>query len=484
VGSGHKIGKSALAIMIASWKFCCFADARVVMTSTTAPQVDRILWRELRMMWARAGRCDKCKEADPDGTIIQKPCPHSVIIPEADDLPELARTGVQAADFRQMFGFSSKEAEAVAGISGRDLTYIVDEASGVPDVIFEAIEGNMMAGAKLIMFSNCTRNEGRFFDAFYSKSEFWKTHRVSSEDTPNCTGKGKPIPGLADPEMIAEYEREHGRDSAWFKIRVLGQHALHDEGRIFSVGLIVECEDRLAHTEPEGRLVIGVDPAGASGKGDDATFCPRRGPRQCAPILERKGLDGDGHLSVVRELIRDYQGNGGKALVVVDGGGEVGVKAARALRAARDDGEFDLVVLHMSDGATRDVAVYDRMRDLLAGILLAWMKAGGAIYKNTKLQQELHLWEWRVNKAGKQKLFPEKDGADGVRRLLGRSCDRYDGLALSCYEPTVVELKGSDVPQAAQDPYEQRAGGEMDPQARHAEWDGSNTGSNWQRGLY
>jgi phage terminase large subunit len=485
VGSGHKVGKSALAIMLASWFFCCFPDARVVMTSTTAAQVDRILWRELRMQWARAGRCTVCKAEDPDGFRITRPCPHSVIIPEADKVPELARTGVNAVDFRQIFGFSSKEAEAVAGISGPKLFYIVDEASGVPETIFEAIDGNRMAGAFLVMFSNCTRNEGTHFDSFHGKSELYNTFRISSEETPNCTGRGKSVPGLADPVMIAEYEREHGRDSSWFKVRVLGEHALHDDGKIFSVGAIAEAEQRWEDTEPSGRLVVGVDPAGASGTGDDVALCGRRGQKVVAK-LERKGLDAEATLSEVRAMIRTHhpKDEKEKPLVVLDGGGEVGVKVARRFRDAELDGEFDLVVMQLGSAATREVKAYDRMRDLLAGILHDWIKNGGALIADVKLQAELHIFEWRTDKQGRQKLHPAKDGVDGVRRLLGRSCDRYDALALCVWEPTAREL-ALEAP-AVTDPYEMRTGGEGERRAARArdEDPGSNTASNWTRGMY
>src|SRR5215831_7226662 len=53
VCSGHKVSKSHSAAGIALWFYCSFKDARVVLTSTTARQVDQILWRELRMLRAR-----------------------------------------------------------------------------------------------------------------------------------------------------------------------------------------------------------------------------------------------------------------------------------------------------------------------------------------------------------------------------------------------------------------------------------------------
>jgi phage terminase large subunit len=462
VRSGQKIGKSMLAVCAALWFYCCFPGARVIFTSTTAAQVDRILWRQLRMVLAQA----------------------LVVFEERPS--ELARTGMRALDFREIFGFSSKEAEAVAGISGVNLLYLADEASGIASVIYEAMQGNMMAGARLMLLGNPTKNDGEFFDAFHSKSEFYATFTISSEETPNCTGLEPPIPGLAEPEEIARFEREHGRESSWFKIRILGQHALQEDGRIFSIATITEAEQAwLPDDKPKGRLFIGIDPSGPSGTGDDAAFAPRI-KHKVLEIVERKGLDSEGHLATAMQLIKKHNCKGlpqheSVPVVVLDGGGEYGVKVARAFREHLDTnpGAFVLVVLLMSDAATREVLIYDRMRDLLAGNLEQCFKAGLAIPTNAKLSAELHVFEWGVNAKGKQKLRPEKDGSNGVRRRLGRSPDRYDAVALSCWEPSALE-QGADVGGdvgarvTIQDVYDTRTA-ELAKSQRSA-WDGAGQG--------
>jgi hypothetical protein len=227
VCSGHKVGKSACIAGLALWFFCSFQDARVILSSTTARQVDQILWRELRMLRARSGRCLACKLEDPDGRAIPVPCPHSAVID--GDQGELARTGLKSGDFREIVGFTSREAEAVAGISGSNLLYLVDEASGVPDLIFEAIEGNRAGGAKLVLMGNGTKNSGEFFEAFTSKQAHYKTIRVSSETTPNVMRGEVVIPGLATSEWIAEKRLEWGEESALYRVRVRGEHATNEE---------------------------------------------------------------------------------------------------------------------------------------------------------------------------------------------------------------------------------------------------------------
>lgn len=430
VCSGHKIGKSSVAAGIALWYFCSHKDARVVMTSTTSRQVDQILWRELRMMRARAGRCLTCKAEDPQGLVIPRPCPHSTLIEgEAGDL---ARTGLKTPDFREIVGFTAREAEAVAGISGQHLLYIVDEASGVSDEIFEAIEGNRAGGARILMLSNGTRNEGEFYEAFYSKAHLYFTLRVSSEETPNVEAGETLIPGLATRDWIEEKRLEWGPDSALYKVRVKGEHALHEEGRIFSVHVIEQAEARWSETPDAGRLFIGLDPAGASGTGDETVFALRRGIKLLA-LNAHRGLTEDAHLVHLLSLIAKEKLPRETPVVVLDREGPIGSALYGLLRSYLETSPqaFELVVVRASDRAVRQPGVYDRMRDELAANLEAWFRDGGAIVEDAKLEAELHKLEWKQHASGRLKLTPK----DVVRKELGRSPDRYDALTLAVWEP-------------------------------------------------
>lgn len=437
ITSGHKTGKSASAAMIALWYYCSFPDARVVMSSTTSRQVDRILWRELRMMKARGGRCLACKAKDPSGRRIPRPCEHSALI---DGEPgELARTGLKSIDFREVVGFTAREAEAVAGVSGANLLYLIDEASGVPDIIFEAIEGNRMGGARLIMFSNPTRNEGTFYDAFHKNREYYETIQISSEETPNFLAGERLIPGLATRDVIERKRLEWGEDSPLYKVRIKGEFAVAEDGKIFSIHRIGEAEDRWEETSESGRLYIGVDPSGESGTGDEAVFSSRRGLKQLS-MLAKRGLTEAGHLAVLLGMIAELAVPRETPVVVIDKEGEVGAKVHAHLAAYADQhpNAFELVGVRASQRAIRKAQVFDRVRDELAANLDAWFRDGGAILEDTKLAAELHAFEWRQAINGRLKLWPAK--ADlRKKESLGRSPDRFDALALSCWEPLALQ---------------------------------------------
>lgn len=462
VKSGHKCGKSHSVAQIALWFYCAYEAARVVMTSTTSRQVDEILWRELRMMLARSGRCVDCKaeiKRNPAAR-IPRPCPHSSLID--GELADLARSGLKSDDFREVVGFTAKQGEAVAGISGENVLYIVDEASGVAREIYEAIEGNRAGSARLLLLGNPTQNSGEFYDAFNSKARFYTGITVSSEETPNVVSGEKLIPGLATREWIDEKKDEWGEKSALYLVRVKGEFAEHEEGKLFSLHEIGQAEERWHTTEAEGRLYIGLDPAGERGQGDEIMLAPRRGLK-LLELEPHRGLTEEGHLAVILRMIARLKLPRETPVVVVDREGEIGSKVNRALRDYADAHplELEVVSVRASDKSLRQPELYPRMRDALAASLAAWFDAGGAIVEDAKLAKELHSLEWKQQADGRAKVTDKVT----LRKILGRSPDRYDALALSVWEPlSLREQSGRSVsstlrsaPVAGLDPYAAQA---------------------------
>lgn len=515
VRSGHKVSKSHSMAIAALWFCCSWPDARVVMSSTTSRQVDEILWLELQKLVSRGGRCLACK-AEYQGMLdagvhqldaderMPKPCVHSsLILQRGDELGRLAKTGLKTADFRSISGFTAKQAEGVAGISGKNLMYLVDEASGVPDVIFEAIEGNRAGGARIAMFSNPTRTDGEFFDAFHKKSELYHCIKISSADSPNVIERRVVIPGLAEYEYVEEKKIEWGETSPQYRVRVEGEFPVGEDGKIFTLQALIEAEKLWPVTEAEGRLFVGFDPAGEAGTGDEMCLCPRRG-RKAIRLDVHRGLDEYAALLELLWLLLELRDDGEKPVVVVDVEGEVGSKVLTALRdyeesAPRDSKlrefltankdhplnglvggskqvEFELVTVRASERAKAKSKVYHRLRDRLCGNLADWMRGdpgqdnGGAIPEDAKLSAELHALVWDKVDDGPLKLIDKRE----LRKILGRSPDRYDALALSVWEPRWVrdEESPSDEPdqRPAQESIHDEAAIVMDPYEAMRAW--------------
>lgn len=420
VRSGHKCGKSTTAAVIALWFYFCFEDARVVLSSVTSRQVDQILWREIRKLRARSKQ-------------------HIV-----GEMHELARSGFKApaelGDFREIVGFTAREAEAVAGISGANLIYILDEASGIPEEIFEAIEGNRAGGARLVMFSNPTRTTGEFYLSHTDKAivkgndrGFYKTIHVSSAHTPNVIEGRTLIPGLAGREWVEEKAREWGKESPLYKVRVEGEFVIGEDGKILSLHAITEAEGRWEGAAAEGRLFIGIDPAGPAEGGDESAFALRRG-KKIMSLIALRGLTEADHVAHTLGFIAEHRKNGEAApVVVVDREGPIGSAVYGLFRAHLEQHRdaFQIVGVRASDRARRQPALYDRVRDELWANFDTWLREDGAIPSDAKLAKELHAPSWEGQVTGRLKATPKSE----LRKILGRSPDRADAACLSTWEP-------------------------------------------------
>lgn len=438
VASGHKIGKSLAYAVLALWFYCSFPGARVIITAATDRQVNGIIWREIRRLLHK-------RKFD---------------IPYADECHELARSGLKNRDdFSEIVGFTARESEAMAGVSGEYLLYLVDEASGVPDAIFEAIQGNRAAGVncKVAMISNPTRNEGEFFDAFHgAKAHSYKTLVVSSETTPNVKAGRIVIPGLATRDYIEEMRRDWGEKSMVYGYRVRGEFPILEERKVCSLADIEAAKERwldvgvIAAAKTE-RLFFGVDPAGPGDGGDESAYAPRRG-NMIYDVHRYTALSEAGHVAQLLDLIKLFgRPNERPPVVVVDVTGPIGHKvyghlAAHLIRHPRD---YELVRVNSSDRAVREPHIYDRQRDELHANFRNWLREGGAIPTDTKLEKDLHAPEWRSDHRGRIKATDKTE----LRKILGRSPDSGDAVMLSTWEPLSLRMQEEEPPE----PHEEKA---------------------------
>lgn len=442
VKSGHKVGKSTSAVILALWRVCTRKRARVIMTSSSGRQVKAILWKELRRVYHAA-------PYDIGGTLHR--------VPDA---------GLQFDDGREIIGFSTQEPEKMAGFSGPDILFIVDEASGVEEAIFEAIEGNRAGdsdedggGADVVLFSNPTRTSGTFFDAFHSKRDLWHTLTISSEESPNVEAGRTVIPGLAGLKWITEKLQDWGRDSSLYQVRVLGNFPQQGSNVVVPLAL-VEASQRLwvdpeappeididgeeIEAEPldDTRLELGVDPARFGD--DESVIAPRRG-RHIYHLRAFQGIDG---VELAREVVRVIRAlrREGDPLprVKVDSVG-LGASCADQLRHHRGpDGEPELELIEVNSAARATTDDHHRLRDQLWFAVTDWLSEGGLLPPDDKLARDLIAPTYGFDAQNKLLVEPKKI----TKKRLGHSPDRADAVALSIWrgepETTIPEDDGLD----------------------------------------
>lgn len=413
VRSGHKIGKSACAAAIALWWYHTRPQATVILTSSADDLVRIVLWNEIKKLYSRA--------------------------PEllGGDMHDGHRAGlVNSRTGSRIIGLASNKGENMAGISGMDLLFIIDEASGVADPIFDTIEGNRAGGARAVMFGNPTQQSGRFYEAFHDDRAFWRCIHVSSETTPNAVTGEIVVPGLATREYIDEMRLEWGEDSAWYQVRVKGEFPDAAEDAVIGLELVQGSSDGWREPRPDdGTLEVGVD---VSRFGDDETVIfPRRGLFAGTPVVMH-GTDTFQISEQVRALVRRLRIPSERPVVRVDGGGVGG----GVVDQLRQRAEFEVVDANAAQSAGTDE--HSRLRDRLWFNLRDWLAAGGRVPKDRKLVQEMAAPTYAFDVKGRLKV----ETKDDIRAKLRpqRSPDRADALALAVLNRTAPASAAYDAP--------------------------------------
>lgn len=278
VRAGHKVSKSHLAASTAIWWALGPQDSRVLLTSYKDSSVRDIIWRELRNLKDRA------------------------LVPLPGTLNKMPANGWDLGNGRQIVGRVSDKPEGVAGISSPRLLIIVDEANGLEDNIFEALEGNMAGGAHMLLLGNPTRVTGRFYDSFHGQKEIWSRFHIPSTESPNVKAGKIVIPGLATQEWVDA--RKKVFTPAQFAVRVMGEFAESDIETLIKREWIDAAFDRHDQWVRDGKpgvfMSIGGDPA-SSGGPDSCTMVtrydvgieaihryPNKGPLDLADVIEQE----------------------------------------------------------------------------------------------------------------------------------------------------------------------------------------------------
>jgi hypothetical protein len=404
VRSGHKVGKSELLCATALWWASTKENAVVIMTMATGRQIKLILWKALRRMIQRS----------------------KVDFPKA---PLDPGTGLHFKNGSYIVGFSTDDTENMGGFSGTNVLFIVDEASGVEEEIFEAIEGNLAGGgdsdksiAKIMLAGNPTRTSGTFFDAFHSGLDIYSCHHISSEDTPNVIANEIVIPGLATADYVRERRKIWGADSPLYQVRVKGNFARQGSNSVIFLDTVCNAVNRHSEKVGEGRLHVGVDVARF---GDDSTcIVVRRGQKILAVDVYNK-FDEVDIAGFVLETIGKYQLKGEQyPLVKVDTTG-IGSGVASILRRNEKIRVYEI----NSSAKPVDVENFINVRSELWFNMNTWLLEDGAIPDDKELQRELIAPTYHFDAQGRQVVEAKKD----MKKRLGHSPDRADALALAIY---------------------------------------------------
>jgi phage terminase large subunit len=258
IRSGHGVGKSTAVSWLMLWFLLTRFPVKVVVTAPTSAQLFDALFAECKR-W-----CNELPEALAALLNIKADRIELIAAPEAAFIS--ARTS------------RAESPEAMQGVHSEHVLLVADEASGVPEAVFEAASGSMSGEhACTVLLGNPTRSSGFFYDTHNRLKDQWWTRKVSCVDSPRVSDA-----------YVQEMASRYGEGSNAFRIRVLGEFPLSDDDTVIPMELIDAAIRREIVRRPGVRPVWGLDVARFGS--DRSALCKRWGS-YVGPIQTWRNLD-------------------------------------------------------------------------------------------------------------------------------------------------------------------------------------------------
>jgi phage terminase large subunit len=262
IRAGHGVGKTFFLALVVFWFMLTRFPFKVPITANSQDQLRDIVWPELRKL-----RRHLPPELQQVITITAERILLGDTAEDDDDASfAVARTA------------SKDNPEALQGFHEENLLFVIEEASGIEDIVFEVAQGALSTpGAKVVMCANPTRTEGFFYDTHHKLRHRWKTLHVSSLDVARARGHVE--------DIIAKY----GLDSNAYRVRVLGEFPRTGDDTVISLELCEAAKVRKVEPNESFRVVWGVDVARFGS--DRTALAKRRGNVQIGPVKHWRNKD-------------------------------------------------------------------------------------------------------------------------------------------------------------------------------------------------
>jgi len=252
IQSGKGTGKDAWLSWMVLWFESLFPYCKIPCVSVSADQLYKVLWSEIAK-WLEHSAFKPWLTLQNDKLYFNQ-------------IPEEFR-GKRWFAFPKTANPKStveEQAETLAGIHEDYVMVAVDEASGIPEGVFQPLEGTLTGIVNfLIVIFNPTRSKGYAIDTQTVNADDWITLRWNAEESP-----------LTNKIEHARLLDKFGRDSNPYRIRVLGLPPISDEQTMFPWDWIEEAVEREIEGYEHLPLVKAMD-CGAGG--DSSIIATRRG---------------------------------------------------------------------------------------------------------------------------------------------------------------------------------------------------------------
>lgn len=399
IASGHGIGKSTLMAWLHWWIMCTRPGAKGRVTANTFQQLSTTTWMEIQK-WHKLLICKDWFE------ITQGQCRH------VEDPTGWFSTPITCAP---------ENSEAFAGQHNKDSTsfFLFDEASLIPDIIFDVAQAGLTDGEPMFFsFGNPTRNVGTFYEiCFGNQAHRWDARSIDSR---TCR--------FPNHELHEEWIHDHGIDSDYVRVRILGLPPKQGEDQLISRELVASAQKRHVQILEDDPLIAGVDvPDGGSSwfvirfrRGLDT----RPGPLIPRPIrVAGSKIDRQAMIGHCASLLAETSPDRKLAAMFVDA--SFGAAIVERLRASGFESVFEV-----SFGGRSPDAHYGNMRAFMYGKRLKeWLAQGALDSEDKELASQLTSPGFHFKVGGDGALMLESK--EDMRKRGISSPDDADALALT-----------------------------------------------------
>ncbi|HXK40983.1 MAG TPA: hypothetical protein VJ046_02685 [Candidatus Paceibacterota bacterium] len=256
--SGQGTGKDFWTGLHMLWFLSCFEFPIIGATAPTQHQLKDVLWSQIYKIANRRKEDGSYYFVLRDMFEIQA---DKVFLKEYEGKQwcAVARTTNTKAS-------ADEQGETLAGLHEHNMLVVADEASKVPDAVFKPFEGGMTQECNIgIVIFNPTRSVGYAIQTQFKNRESWVCLRWNAEES-----------DIVTKESIAEKAKKHGKDSNFFRIRVLGLPPTIGTDELIPWDWVMDAVDRDVQPMDDDPLIFIID-VGAGG--DDTALCRRKGPQ-------------------------------------------------------------------------------------------------------------------------------------------------------------------------------------------------------------
>lgn len=404
VRSGHGVGKSACLSWIIIWFMCTRPFPKIPCTAPTKHQLYDILWAELAKWLTPELKAEI--EWSKEKLYMKSNPENWFAVPRTATKPD-----------------------ALQGFHSEHLLYIIDEASGVKDEIFEPVLGSLSTSdSKLVMMGNPTQLSGFFFDSHNKNRDKYSVMKVSGENSERVSKA-----------FVNDIVDMYGIDSDVYRVRVAGEFPKAMPDSFIQLDWVENCshKNNLVNI-PKYRIDIGVDVARF---GDDQTIiCIMYDKQNQQPLKEISHND---TMEVAGQLIQQIEIQRSKhqdipiyVKIDCDGLG-VGVYD-RLCEVKFQKGWQHIEIIECHFGAhggknnETEPIEYSNSTGLMWGLIREKARNGklNLIYDDKQISQ-LSNRKYRINSDGKIELERKEE----MKKRGLSSPDKGDALGLSLYEP-------------------------------------------------